>query len=611
MKKTLKIFWLVCLVLLACTLVLTGCDEEEKPNDTNDDVIDDGGEHVHAFGDWTVTKEATCTVDGTKERVCSCGEKEVLGIESLGHIKVVDPATAPTCIVEGKTEGEHCSTCGLVFVEQSSIPVVDHTYDNEEDEKCNVCDFIRDVDCKHTKTETLKAVSATCTKDGLTEGKKCAKCGEILVAQKTVNKLGHKEVIDSAVAPTCAKEGKTEGSHCSRCNKTIVAQKKIDKLPHTEVIDEAVAPTCTKTGLTEGKHCSVCDTVIEKQSTVAATGHKSGEWIVSKESTCTSDGEKIQQCVLCETILSTSVIAGKHSHIITQSLPTCLSKGSTTLTCTKCSYSHTEEWLPITFEIERGNYYLNQGQTVIYYLELIVKNVSGGRVEYDEGGNRIKNTYTVVIYNTLTQEIGEFQITDGQTDFASKRFYGGTDIFGSSVFQITINDGYSSYIYFLDRHEAVAELIDIPTQHHDWSSTACGQKATCSLCNIETIIEHESVNNVCVNCFQTTYMPKVTYSTDMPLHIRGGEIESVSFAFSPYTSSDMHINLNITVLGWKTSTDSLIGFNIKIYDSNSGMLISERNELMGSEVAAGYFSREISCLLIKSGNYRVVISSYF
>lgn len=87
MKKTIKIFWLICLVLLACTLVLTGCDEEEKPNDTNDDVIDDGGneEHVHAFGDWVVAKEATCTDDGEKERTCKCGEKETSGIEALGH----------------------------------------------------------------------------------------------------------------------------------------------------------------------------------------------------------------------------------------------------------------------------------------------------------------------------------------------------------------------------------------------------------------------------------------------------------------------------------------------------------------------------------------------
>ena len=106
-------------------------------------------------------------------------------------------------------------------------------------------------------------------------------------------------------------------------------------------------------------------------------------------------------------------------------------------------------------------------------------------------------------------------------------------------------------------------------------------------------------------------MPKVTYSTDIPLNIYGGEIESVSFAFSPYTASDMSVALNITVLGWKSSTNSLIGFNIKIYDNNSGMLISSRNEAMGSEVAAGNFSREISCSLIKSGNYRIVISSYF
>ena len=339
--------------------------------------------------------------------------------------------------------------------------------------------------------------------------------------------------------------------------------------------------------------------------------HTAGEWIVSKEATCTSEGEKFQQCLLCETILSTNTIPKSHSYTTTNSFPTCLSNGSTTITCTSCSYSHTEEWLPITFEIDRGNYYLNQGQSVTYYLELIVKNITGGHIEYDEFGNRIENTYTVVIYNTLTQEKEEFFNINGITGLASKRFYGGTDIFGSSVFQITINDGYSTYVYFLDRYETIPELVDVPTQHHDWNSNVCGANAICSLCNAEKKIEHESVNNQCINCLQTTYMPTVTYSTEIPLNIRGGEIESVSFVFSPYTASDMMVSLNITVLGWKSSTNSLIGFNIKIYDNNSGMLITSRNEVMGSEVSAGDFSREISCSLLKSGNYRIVISSYF
>ena len=41
--------------------------------------------HEHTFGEWTTTKEATCTEDGSKERVCACGEKEIEVVPALGH----------------------------------------------------------------------------------------------------------------------------------------------------------------------------------------------------------------------------------------------------------------------------------------------------------------------------------------------------------------------------------------------------------------------------------------------------------------------------------------------------------------------------------------------
>ena len=39
----------------------------------------------HAFGDWSVTKEATCTENGTKTRTCSCGATEDEKIPATGH----------------------------------------------------------------------------------------------------------------------------------------------------------------------------------------------------------------------------------------------------------------------------------------------------------------------------------------------------------------------------------------------------------------------------------------------------------------------------------------------------------------------------------------------
>lgn len=120
-----------------------------------------------------------------------------------------------------------------------------------------------------------------------------------------VNKLTCKPQIDKAVAATCTKTGLTEGSHCEYCKRVLTEQKVTPKINCKPVIDKAVAATCTKSGLTEGSHCEECKKVLKEQKVVPATGHHyipSQEPFPSPKATMSKDGRLVspQVCEDCD-----------------------------------------------------------------------------------------------------------------------------------------------------------------------------------------------------------------------------------------------------------------------------------------------------------------------
>ena len=70
----------------------------------------------HAYGSWKVTKKATCTANGSKEKVCAnCGNKVTETIKATGHKWNSDYTVdkSPTILEEG-FQSIHCSVCGVI-----------------------------------------------------------------------------------------------------------------------------------------------------------------------------------------------------------------------------------------------------------------------------------------------------------------------------------------------------------------------------------------------------------------------------------------------------------------------------------------------------------------
>ena len=190
----------------------------------------------HSFGDWTVTKEATCGANGEEERTCSrCNTKEARRIDATGEHSfewVTD--TAATCTETGSRH-QKCSVCGAEGTTET-IPALKHSFG----------------DWKVTK-------EATCTEEGKQE-RTCTREGCEVKEEDTIAKLAHTYAWVTDKEATCGAAG-SRHEECTVCKETG----KTETIPAT------------------GKH-SFGGWKVTKAATVAAEG--------VKERTCEVCGAK-------------------------------------------------------------------------------------------------------------------------------------------------------------------------------------------------------------------------------------------------------------------------------------------------------------------------------
>lgn len=81
----------------------SGADENTKPNENGNKDENGDDSHTHSYGKWVITEYPTCDKEGSRERVCSCGRKQV------------EPLTASHSYTSYETV-KFCSGCGAINV---------------------------------------------------------------------------------------------------------------------------------------------------------------------------------------------------------------------------------------------------------------------------------------------------------------------------------------------------------------------------------------------------------------------------------------------------------------------------------------------------------------
>ena len=189
----------------------------------------------HTYGSAVITKQPTCTSEGTKTKTCTqCGATVTETIAKLSH-SYTTTVVAPTCTANGYTLHK-CSVCGTSY-KDNTTKATGHSYGN-----------------------SVVTKQPTCTSEG-TKTKTCTKCNAT-VTEKLPAK-GHTAVTDKGYPATCTIAGKTDGSHCSVCNTVIKVQTVINATGHKSsgwIVDKAAS-----IGVKGSKHkeCTVCKKVLE------------------------------------------------------------------------------------------------------------------------------------------------------------------------------------------------------------------------------------------------------------------------------------------------------------------------------------------------------------
>lgn len=252
----------------------------------------------HSFGEWTVSIDSTCVAGGQKTRKCEiCGytEYEDTDIDPDAHEweenYTIDKE--PTCTIEG-SKSIHCSRCDATK-DSTVIPVTDHTYGEWEIVTPSTCteNGVKKHACIHCgfeQTEIIEPahewedsrtvdIAPSCTEQG-EDSVHCRNCDERKDI-KEISPKGHDwSEWKTLVEPTITSEGK-EYRACNVCG--IKEEKALPKL----------------SGKKEWKHDENKHWHVDDNGNIIDVDDHEFKWVVDKEPTATEPGIGHYECIAC------------------------------------------------------------------------------------------------------------------------------------------------------------------------------------------------------------------------------------------------------------------------------------------------------------------------
>ncbi len=364
----------------------------------------------HTRGDAVKENEvaATCTEDGSYDEVvyCTvCGEelsRESKTVEATGH----DFTNA----VNDKKYLAEEATCGM-----SPLYYVSCT-------NCGESSRGTDKENKFTYGEPLghnlehhDANNATCTENGNIEYYTCTRCKEIfkdaegkeaISSEDTVKKAnGHTEVIDAAKPATCTETGLTEGKHCSVCDEVLVKQETVSALTHDwGEWTVTTAPTCTALGV-ETRVCKNDASHTETRSIEKAAHVYSAFVETVTKATCKATGTDKYKCATCDETKTVETPVDGTNHVETVLVnvkeATCAEEGYTgDKQCTACGVT-----------VERGAATEKKDHVLIHHDAKAATCTAVGWNAYDECENCEYSTYEALPVDSDAHDWGEWDVT--------------------------------------------------------------------------------------------------------------------------------------------------------------------------------------------------------